>query len=75
MLDYNGESRCEFLIYSVLIIINLSSEFSIKEATKGYYSDFHALKKFGGKTWIAPPTLIREDVCFLIFIHKTRILT
>ncbi|TDL22825.1 hypothetical protein BD410DRAFT_199975 [Rickenella mellea] len=33
----------------------------VKEATKGYYSDFHALRKFGGKTWIGPPSLIREQ--------------
>ncbi|KLO09002.1 hypothetical protein SCHPADRAFT_834571 [Schizopora paradoxa] len=33
----------------------------VKEATKGYYADFSATKKFGGKTWVAPKTLIRED--------------
>ncbi len=34
----------------------------VKEATKGYYSDFSATKKHGGKTWVAPTTLIKEDV-------------
>ncbi|KAI5119875.1 hypothetical protein M0805_008546 [Coniferiporia weirii] len=33
----------------------------VKEATKGYYSDLNATRKLGGKTWIAPQTLIRED--------------
>jgi len=33
----------------------------IKEAAKGYYSDLNATRKHGGKTWIAPRTLIRED--------------
>jgi hypothetical protein len=28
----------------------------------GYYADIHMLRFYGGKTWIAPKTLIREDV-------------
>lgn len=35
---------------------------SIKEATKGYFQDLTATKHHGGKTWIAPPVLIRESV-------------
>ena len=34
----------------------------VKEASKGYYSDLNATRKHGGKTWVAPQTLIREDV-------------
>ncbi|SNX85093.1 related to ATP10 - F1F0 ATPase complex assembly protein [Melanopsichium pennsylvanicum] len=33
----------------------------VKEATRGYFHDFHAIKSHGGKTWRAPPTLIRSD--------------
>ncbi|THH06025.1 hypothetical protein EW145_g4364 [Phellinidium pouzarii] len=33
----------------------------VKEATKGYYSDLNAIRTHGGKTWIAPQTLVRED--------------
>ncbi|GJE94841.1 ATPase assembly factor ATP10 [Phanerochaete sordida] len=33
----------------------------IKEATKGYFADLAATKRHGGKTWIAPPVLIREE--------------
>lgn len=34
----------------------------IKEASKGYYHDLNMTRKHGGKTWIAPKVLIREDV-------------
>lgn len=33
----------------------------IKEATKGYFADLSATRRHGGKTWIAPPVLIREE--------------
>ncbi|KZS96257.1 hypothetical protein SISNIDRAFT_407428 [Sistotremastrum niveocremeum HHB9708] len=33
----------------------------IDETKKGYFAEFNQLKKNGGKTWIAPPVLIRED--------------
>ncbi|KAF8644894.1 hypothetical protein AX16_008178 [Volvariella volvacea WC 439] len=33
----------------------------IKEASKGYFHDMHQTRKHGGKTWIAPKVLIRED--------------
>ncbi|KAF6767575.1 ATPase assembly factor ATP10, mitochondria [Kalmanozyma brasiliensis GHG001] len=33
----------------------------VKEATRGYFHDFHAIRSHGGKTWRAPSTLIRED--------------
>jgi len=35
---------------------------SVKEATQGYFHDFHKLRSHGGKTWRAPGTLIRDDV-------------
>ncbi|CAL1699388.1 unnamed protein product [Somion occarium] len=33
----------------------------VRAATKGYFSDLNATRKHGGKTWIAPRVLIRED--------------
>ncbi|PPR01513.1 hypothetical protein CVT24_001883 [Panaeolus cyanescens] len=33
----------------------------IKEAGKGYFHDLNMTRKNGGKTWIAPNVLIRED--------------
>ncbi|OJA08408.1 hypothetical protein AZE42_00994 [Rhizopogon vesiculosus] len=33
----------------------------MKEATKGYFTDLNATRKHGGKTWIAPNVMIRED--------------
>ncbi|TCD65128.1 Mitochondrial ATPase complex subunit atp10 [Steccherinum ochraceum] len=33
----------------------------VKEATKGYFSDLNATRRQGGKMWVAPRVLIRED--------------
>lgn len=33
----------------------------LKEATKGYFTDLNATRRHGGKTWIAPNVMIRED--------------
>ncbi|KDQ13412.1 hypothetical protein BOTBODRAFT_33717 [Botryobasidium botryosum FD-172 SS1] len=33
----------------------------VKQATRGYFHDFHQLKHHGGKMWVAPKVLIRED--------------
>jgi len=34
-----------------------------KEASQGYFHDYNLARKAnGGKLWIAPPVLIREDV-------------
>ncbi|KAH8103006.1 ATP10 protein-domain-containing protein [Cristinia sonorae] len=33
----------------------------VKEATKGYFTDLNATRHHGGKTWVAPRVLIRED--------------
>ncbi|KAH7918673.1 hypothetical protein BV22DRAFT_1115377 [Leucogyrophana mollusca] len=33
----------------------------VKEATKGYFTDLNATRRHGGKTWIAPTVMIRED--------------
>ncbi|KDN42958.1 hypothetical protein RSAG8_06484, partial [Rhizoctonia solani AG-8 WAC10335] len=33
----------------------------VKQVTRGYFHDFHKLKHHGGKMWIAPRVLIRED--------------
>lgn len=37
----------------------------MKEATKGYFHDLNATRKYGGKTWIAPPKMIRQEVSTL----------
>ncbi|KAG2050033.1 hypothetical protein BDR06DRAFT_960726 [Suillus hirtellus] len=36
-------------------------EHLVKEATKGYFTDLNATRRHGGKTWIAPNVMIRED--------------
>ncbi|PPQ66525.1 hypothetical protein CVT26_009498 [Gymnopilus dilepis] len=33
----------------------------VKEATKGYFHDLNMTRRHGGKTWMAPKVLIRED--------------
>lgn len=33
----------------------------VKTATRGYFYDFHSLRSHGGKTWMAPSTMIRSD--------------
>ena len=37
----------------------------IKEASVGYFHDLNMTRKHGGKTWLAPKVLIREDVSCL----------
>jgi len=48
----------------------------VKEATKGYFHDLNATRKYGGKTWIAPSKMIREEVRFksrnLCFVNNVR---
>lgn len=34
----------------------------VKEASTGYFHDLHMTRFHGGKTWMAPSVLIREDV-------------
>ncbi|KAF8524371.1 ATPase assembly factor ATP10, partial [Hysterangium stoloniferum] len=33
----------------------------VKETSRGYFQDYHALRQHEGKTWVAPESLIRED--------------
>lgn len=40
----------------------IHSSTRIKEIGRGYYYDMNMTRKHGGKTWIAPQSLIREDV-------------
>ena len=63
------EDICELEKKDLLRLISFKFPFipashidRIKEASKGYYTDLNAVRKHGGKTWIAPKTLIREDV-------------
>ncbi len=43
---------------------SITLKYRIKEAGKGYFHDLNMTRKHGGKTWIAPRVLIKEDVCF-----------
>ncbi|KAK0482191.1 F1F0 ATP synthase assembly protein Atp10 [Armillaria novae-zelandiae] len=36
-------------------------ELLVKEASKGYFHDLNRTRRHGGKTWLAPKSLIRED--------------
>lgn len=38
----------------------------VKQVSKGYFHDYNELRHQGGKSWIAPKTLIREDVRFVL---------
>jgi ATPase complex subunit ATP10 len=44
----------------------------IKEASVGYFHDLNMTRKHGGKTWVAPKVLIREDVSCLSLLHPAR---
>lgn len=46
------------------ILSHLYARTRMKEASKGYFSDLNATRRHGGKTWIAPTVMIREDVRF-----------
>lgn len=34
----------------------------VKQASRGYFHDYNELRQQGGKAFVAPKTLIREDV-------------
>lgn len=34
----------------------------VKQVAKGYFHDYNELRNRGGKSWLAPKTLIRDDV-------------
>lgn len=34
----------------------------VQQVSKGYFHDYNSLRHSGGKTFMAPTTLIREDV-------------
>lgn len=36
--------------------------FRVKEVSRGYFHDYNSLRNHGGKAFMAPGTLIREDV-------------
>lgn len=36
----------------------------VQQVSKGYFNDYNQLRHSGGKTFLAPKTLIREDVSF-----------
>jgi hypothetical protein len=38
----------------------------LKEASKGYFQDLNAMRRHGGKTWIATTVMIHKDVCSLM---------
>ena len=50
------------LLDYVLTAFALILQRRAREATRGYFSDLNATRRHGGKTWIAPKVMIREDV-------------
>ncbi len=48
-----------------MTLIEPSCGSSVKEASTGYFYDLHMTRVHGGKTWMAPQVLIREDVRLL----------
>ena len=40
----------------------------IKQATQGYFNDYHKLGDREGKSWIGPKTLVKTEVCPFPFL-------
>lgn len=59
---------CEWQLTAVLVLTHLI-HLRIKEAGKGYFHDMNMTRRNGGKTWIAPKVLIREDVSALFLYN------
>lgn len=38
---------------------------------RGHFADLNATRKHGGKTWIAPKVMIREDVSPALVSYRT----
>lgn len=47
--------------------LQIDSKVRIKEAGKGYFHDLNMTRRHGGKTWIAPNVLIKEEVLHPFF--------
>ena len=62
-----AQRRHLFVSLYPLLLLRLMSVWAcrIKEAGKGYFHDMNMTRKHGGKTWVAPNVLIREDVSVL----------
>ena len=58
------KQRDHLYVVELCVSIPLNHGDSLKEATKGYFTDLNATRRHGGKTWIAPNVMIREDVSF-----------
>lgn len=43
----------------------------VKQASRGYFHDYNELRQQGGKAFVAPKTLIREDVRPLALVRRT----
>jgi ATPase complex subunit ATP10 len=48
--------------FKVAVTLMVSCVRRVKEASTGYFYDLHMTRVHGGKTWMAPKVLIREDV-------------
>lgn len=57
---YDRDARLEKrrLMY---VTLGVDTNDSVKEATRGYFHDFHEIRSHGGKTWRSPTTMIRGD--------------
>jgi len=64
--DTRMSQRRHLSVAIVLLLECISDTIArIKEASVGYFHDLNMTRKHGGKTWLAPKVLIREDVsCF-----------
>ncbi|KAF5357196.1 hypothetical protein D9756_006596 [Leucocoprinus leucothites] len=56
-----AQRRHLFVVIALLFECTLTVVARIKEASVGYFHDLNMTRKHGGKTWIAPKVLIRED--------------
>ncbi len=50
------------LVRQFVHTLMIACEHRVKEASTGYFYDLHMTRVHGGKTWMAPKVLIREDV-------------
>ena len=63
--DVLMEQRRHLYVHWLVLVPSLTLR-RIKEASTGYFHDLNMTRRHGGKTWIAPKVLIREDVRSLI---------
>ena len=53
---------CVSVFFAACLRLTGGLEYRAREAMRGHFSDLNRTRKHGGKTWIAPKVMIREDV-------------